>query len=143
MIITTHKKYLLFRCAERGYSIEEVMSCVISQDGDNWTIDTSHPSYPSYPKAQKVEIESGVGTELKKLLKTIGITSSPTCACNARAKTMNENGIQWCEDNKNTILVWLKEEANKRNLPFSSYLATGLVNLAIKKAKKSQNKQTV
>jgi hypothetical protein len=55
---------------------------------------------------------------------------------------MNENGIQWCEDNKDAILAWLQEEANKRNLPFSSYLATGLVNLAIKKAKKAQNKQS-
>jgi hypothetical protein len=136
MIIETQKKYLLFRCAERGYSIEEVMPCVITQDGDNWTIDTSHSSYPSSTKVQKVETESGVGTELKKLLKTIGITASPTCACNARAKTMNENGIQWCEDNKDTIVGWLEEEANKRNLPFSSYLATILINFAIKKAKK-------
>jgi hypothetical protein len=140
--ITVDKKYLIFRCAERGYSMEEVMPCVITQDGDNWTIDTSHPSYPSSPKVQKVEIESGVGTELKKLLKTIGIAASPTCTCNARAKTMNENGIRWCEDNKETIIGWLEEEANKRNLPFSSYLATILINFAIKKAKKPQNKQT-
>ena len=131
----------MFRCAERGYSIEEVMPCVIGQDGDNWTIDTSHSSYPSSPKVQKVEIASGVGTELKKLLKTIGITASPTCTCNVRAKTMNENGIRWCEDNKETIIGWLEEEANKRNLPFSSYLATILINFAIKKAKKSQTKQ--
>jgi hypothetical protein len=142
MIITTDKKYLLFRCAERGYSIEEVMPCVMSQDGDNWTVDTFHASYPSSPKFQKTEIVGGTGTELKNLLKLIGITASPTCICNARAKTMDENGIQWCEDNKDTILGWLKEEANKRNLPFSSYLATVLVNLSIKKAKKTKNKQT-
>jgi hypothetical protein len=119
------------------------MPCVIKQDGDNWTIDTSHSSYPISQKSKNIDTDSGVGTELKKLLKIIGITASPTCACNARAKTMNENGIQWCEDNKDTILGWLQEEANKRNLPFSLYLATGLVNLAIKKAKKAQSKQTV
>lgn len=141
MQITTHKKHLIFRCAERGYSVDEVMPCVIAQDGDNWTIDTSHPSYPSAPKSQKIEISGGVGTELKKLLKLIGITASPTCSCNAKAKTMDENGIQWCEDNKETIVGWLEEEANKRNLPFSSYLATILLNLAIKKAKKTQTKQ--
>jgi hypothetical protein len=136
MIITTQKKHLMFRCAERGYSIEEVMPCVVEQDGDDWTIDTSHPSYPSSAKVQKVEIESGVGTELKKLLKLIGITASPTCSCNARAKTMDENGTQWCEDNKDTIIEWLKEEANKRNLPFSHVVAKIMLNLAIKKAKK-------
>jgi hypothetical protein len=136
MKITTHKKNLIFRCAERGYSIEEVMPCVVEQDGDDWTIDTSHPSYPSSPKVQKVEIESGVGTELKKLLKLIGITASPTCSCNARAKTMNENGIQWCEDNKDTIIGWLEEEANKRNLLFSHIGAKIMLNLTIKKAKR-------
>jgi hypothetical protein len=134
--ITVDKKYLIFRCAERGYSIEEVMPCVIAQDGDNWTIDTSHPNYPSSPKVQKVEIESGVGTELKKLLKIIGITASPTCACNARAKIMDENGTQWCEDNKDTIVGWLEEEANKRNLPFSQIGAKIMLNFAIKKAKR-------
>ena len=141
MQITTHKKHLIFRCAERGYSIEEVMPCVIAQDGDNWTVDTSHPSYPSAPKSQKIEISGGAGTELKRLLKLIGITASPTCSCNARAKTMDENGTQWCEDNKDIIAGWLEEEANKRNLPFSSYLATILINCAIKKAKKVQIKQ--
>ena len=132
----------MFRCAERGYSIEEVMPCVILQDGDNWTIDTDHANYPKETKLNTNSEDIGVGTELKKLLKIVGITASPTCSCNARAKTMNINGIQWCEDNKDTILGWLQEEANKRNLLFSSYLATGLVNLAIKKAKKAQNKQT-
>lgn len=139
--ITAHKKYLMFRCAERGYSIEEVMPCVISQDGDNWTIDTNHPTYPRLPKERSQNAEGGVGTELKKLLKLIGITASPTCSCNARAKTMDENGTQWCEENKHTIIGWLEEEANKRNLLFSSYLATILINCAIKKAKKAQNKQ--
>lgn len=137
MKITTHKKNLLFRCVERGYSLEEVMPCVITQDGDNWTIDTSHPSYPSSPKSNKIDIDNGVGTELKKLLKMIGITASPTCSCNTRARIMNENGIQWCEENKDTIIGWLEEEANKRNLPFSQIAAKMILNLAIKKAKKS------
>ena len=141
MIITTQKKHLMFRCAERGYSIEEVMPCVIGQDGDNWTIDTDHINYPRATKINTNSEDVGVGTELKKLLKIVGITASPTCSCNARAKMMNDNGIQWCEDNKDIIVGWLEEEANKRNLPFSPYLAKGLVNLAIKKAKKVQTKQ--
>ncbi|NDD84470.1 hypothetical protein EBZ38_09410 [bacterium] len=143
MIITTHKKYLILRCAERGYSLDEVMPCVIQVDGDMWTIDTDHANYPRATKIlNNIQTEDyGVGTELKKILKMIGITASPTCSCNARAKIMNENGIKWCEENIYTILGWLKEEANKRNLPFSSYLATSLINLAIKKAKKTQNKQ--
>lgn len=136
MKITTNKKHLFFRCAERGYSIEEVMPCVITIDGDNWTIDTDHANYPRENKIVTNSEDFGVGTELKNLLKMIGITSSPTCSCNARAKTMNENGIQWCEDNKDIIVGWLEEEANKRNLLFSHIGAKIMLNLAIKKAKR-------
>lgn len=45
-MITCHSKYLIERCLQRGYALDEVMSCVISQDGDMWTIDTYHPTYP-------------------------------------------------------------------------------------------------
>lgn len=46
MIITTDKKYLIERCQQRGYLLEEIMPCVIAQDGDQWIIDTEHPLYP-------------------------------------------------------------------------------------------------
>jgi hypothetical protein len=83
-------------------------------------------------------IGEGVGTELKKLLKFIGITASKDCSCNARAKTMNEKGIEWCKDNIDTIVGWLKEEASKRNLPFFAYAARKLVQLAIGRAEKGK-----
>jgi len=146
MLITAHKKYLIARCFERGYTLEEVMPCVVSQNGDEWTIDVTHEKYPR-PKNDATEISSnnqviiehGVGTELKKLLKLIGITASPTCACNARAKEMNERGIQWCKDNIDTIALWLKEEAERRNLPFFLYGAKKLIKIAIYRAEKDQN----
>jgi hypothetical protein len=43
---TCHRTYLEARCAERGYTLDEVMPCVVSQDGDEWTIDVEHPAYP-------------------------------------------------------------------------------------------------
>lgn len=81
----------------------------------------------------------GPGTELKKILAKIGITASPTCSCNARAKVMDNNGIEWCENNIDTIVGWLKEESNKRGLPFLEYAGKLLVKRAIKKAKKSND----
>jgi hypothetical protein len=45
-MITCHKKYLIMRCAERGYKLADVMACVVNQDGDTWTIDPAHPAYP-------------------------------------------------------------------------------------------------
>ena len=83
---------------------------------------------------------AGPGTELKKLLSKIGITSSPTCSCNKRAKTMDEKGIAWCEENVETICDWLQEEATKRKLPFVRLAGKALIHLAIRRAKKGNNK---
>lgn len=82
----------------------------------------------------------GPGTELKVLLSKIGITSSSTCSCNAKAKTMDEKGIAWCEENVETICDWLQEEATKRKLPFVRLAGKALIHLAIRRAKKGNNK---
>ena len=133
-MITCHKRYLESRCKERGYTLEEVMPCVVSQDGDEWTIDVDHPAYP------RPRPEYGPGTEVKRLLSMIGITSSPTCSCNQRAKYMDKMGVEWCEQNKAEIVGWLREEAKRRKLPFLDAAGYMLLNLAIKRAKKANRK---
>jgi hypothetical protein len=79
------------------------------------------------------------GTELKALLKTIGIVASPTCSCNKRAKVMDEKGCDWCEANIDTISDWLAEEAKKRKLPYLSLAGKTLIRLAIRRARKKGN----
>lgn len=139
MIIETHKNYFLARCSERKYSLEEVSECIVSKNGDKWTIDTEHPKYPKYVKniEQIVQnMQNGAGTELKKMLELFGIKSSENCSCQAKAKIMNHMGIEWCKDNIDTIVTWLKEEAEKRHLPFSSLVAKKIVQIAISRAEK-------
>jgi hypothetical protein len=88
--------------------------------------------------------QSGVGTELKKLLAKIGIKPTPHCSCNARAKHMDAMGIPWCEKNIPTIVGWLEEESIKSRLPFVHTAAVLLVKAAIRKAKKKlSNSNTV
>lgn len=140
-MITCHKKHLLARCDERGYILDEVMPCVVSQDGDQWTVDVDHPAYPKIPQDKRgIELGSGPGTEMKALLSKIGITASATCSCNARAKAMDEKGIPWCEENVETICDWLQEEATKRKLPFVRLAGKALIHMAIRRAKKGTNK---
>jgi hypothetical protein len=148
-MITCRKRHLAERCRERGYSLDEVMGCVVAVDGDMWTIDESHAAYPNEPKpptvSEVVEVSSpaamgGPGTELKKLLKLVGITSSPTCSCNARAKQMDEMEARepgWCERNIATIVGWLEEQAKARKLPFVRFAAEQAVKLAIRRARKA------
>lgn len=46
-MITCHRKFLEQRCLERGISLAEAMPCVVSMEGDMWTVDVHHPSYPA------------------------------------------------------------------------------------------------
>lgn len=78
----------------------------------------------------------GPGTELKKLLKKLGITATPNCSCNARARTMDEKGSDWCEANVEEIVGWLREEATKRGLPFVDMAGRMIVKRAIKNARR-------
>lgn len=34
------------RCRERGYTLDEVRPCIVSEDGDTVTVDETHPAYP-------------------------------------------------------------------------------------------------
>lgn len=80
---------------------------------------------------------NGPGSFLKKYLGRIGITSTPNCSCNAKAKHMDTMGIEWCEQNLDIIVGWLKEEAEKRRLPFVPWPTRLLVKKAIAAAKKA------
>jgi hypothetical protein len=79
------------------------------------------------------------GTELKALLKTIGIVAKPNCSCNKRAKVMDQKGCDWCEEHIDEIDGWLAEEAKKRKLPYLSLAGKTLIRLAIRRARKKGN----
>jgi hypothetical protein len=127
---TCDKKFLIARCHERGYSLEEVMPCVVRQiDKDLWVIDETHPSYPHSREPKPPECLAG--TELKGLLKRVGIIATPTCSCNHRAAHMDNMGCQWVKDNIETVVTWLGEESAKRGLPFVRMAGRALVMAAV------------
>ncbi len=144
-LVVAHKFHFRERYNDRGYTFEEVEPCIVSRDGDLLTIDTTHESYPSVDRTEKYyrpveNTQDGAGSELKKLLSMIGITSSPNCKCNMYAAFMNNMGTSWCTNNIDSIVSWLKEEADKRKLPFSKVLAKQVVKLAIRRAVKKESK---
>jgi hypothetical protein len=79
----------------------------------------------------------GPGTELKKLLAKVGITATPDCACNARAAEMDRQGVEWCEAKLDTIVGWLREQAEARGLPFLDVAGRLLVRRAIANARRN------
>lgn len=80
--------------------------------------------------------DSGPGTELKKLLALVGITATPNCSCNKRAAVMDRYGADWCEKNVDIIVGWLRQEAERRKLPFLDVVGKMLVRRAISNARK-------
>lgn len=51
----------------------------------------------------------GPGTELKTLLKSLGIEQSPTCDCNGKALQMDLWGVDGCRANFDQIVQWMRD----------------------------------
>jgi len=113
---------------------------LMGDDQEKWL----NSRLPKRPLLKKLEDDpNGPGTILSNMLKKIGIKSSENCSCRRHAIEMNEKGPEWCEQNIDTILGWLKEESTKRKLPFIETVARLLVKRAINKSKKCLNKLTL
>jgi hypothetical protein len=89
----------------------------------------------SVPKPQP----SGPGTELKKLLATIGIHATPTCSCNKMAKQMDAWGPVESLNHIEEIVDVMEQTAKKRKLPFVRTAGKTLVRIACWKAKRAGN----
>jgi hypothetical protein len=81
------------RCAERGYTIEEVSGCVVSQEGDVLVVDETHAAYPRHKKPV------GLGDMVAQGLSSVGITpervakiTKKPCGCKKRQEKLNEFG---------------------------------------------------
>jgi hypothetical protein len=80
--------------------------------------------------------QAGPGTELKALLKTIGIVASPTCKCNKMARQMDQWGPDESLAHMEEIVDVMEETARARKLPFLRVAARQLVRLAVRRARK-------
>lgn len=76
------------------------------------------------------------GTQLSKMIKALGIHMSDSCSCRRHALKMNEMGNDWCEENLDTVLGWIRTEAKNRGLPFVDMVGKVMIKRAIKKSRK-------
>jgi hypothetical protein len=140
-MITCHRVNLEARCRERGYTLDEVLPCVVSRDGDEWTIDTDSKFYPRVSRLPEpvAATTHGPGTELAKLLKRFGISPTPTCACRAKAAQMDAWGPDECErpERIDEVVAVMRAEAEARGLPFLDLAGRMLVRRAIANARRN------
>ena len=145
-MIICDKIHLFIRCEQRGYALDEVLTCVVAMNGDEWTIDTDHPAYPRHskpgfvpPRPEAPPTSSGPGTELSRLLKRFGIEPTPTCACRAKAAHMDALGPDECAkpERIEEVVAVMREEAAARGLPFLDAAGRLLVRRAIANARRA------
>jgi len=139
--ITTHRADFEAHCTERGYTLDEVMPCVVSKDGDEWTVDVDHPAYPRVSRLPEppAPTTNGPGTELSKLLKRIGINPTPTCQCRAMSQKMDQWGPDECSkpERIDEVVAVMRAEAEARGLPFLDVAGRLLVRRAIQNARRN------
>jgi hypothetical protein len=131
------------RCHERGYTLAEVAACFTRISGDEGAVrvDETHDDYPRTPK-EGYSPHRGPGSLLKETLAGWPFFLSPSndCSCASRALFMDVKEYHypgWCEANLGTIVGWLREEAEKRGLPFLDVVGRLLVRRAIRNARRA------
>lgn len=95
------------------------------------------PPIPQPPPQNLEDFPIGPGTILSKMLEKIGIKSTPNCSCRRRAMEMNTRGPDWCAENIDMIVGWLREESERRKLPFVDFAGKLLIQRAIKVSRKA------
>jgi len=94
-MIHCHRRHLEARCRQRGYSLEQVLPCIVSQDGDRLVVDEAHPAYP--------RAKPGLGDMVASGLAAVGITKERAqavanavgvkdCGCAKRQAALNKLG---------------------------------------------------
>lgn len=115
-----------------GLILDPKAACPIGR----WSAIKEIPDLLASDRASLSQVKTPLpGSELKKLLARFGFFSG-SCACDARATEMDVRGPDWCEKNIDTIVGWLREEAEKRMLPFAAFAAEILIRRAISKARR-------
>jgi len=136
-LIRCEKRHLIEKAEQRGWLLEEVADCIVSEDDAGViVVDIENPAYPASQRPKSPEAFGRPGTILKHWLAALMFKVTPNCRCNDRARIMDDRGCDWCESNIQRIVGWLNEEAKKRSLPFIQTAAAILVKRAVSTARR-------
>lgn len=145
-VIPGNRKVFVAKMARRGYTLDEVAACIVSDDGTTITIDVDHPAFPrdvkpGFSPPPRKELKEPAkplpGTELKAVLAgwPWRIKDDGKCLCGPMSAKMDEMGCDWClGEGRQEILAVMEAEAKKRGLPWVEALAILAIRRAVSRA---------
>lgn len=74
---------------------------------------------------------NGIGDRLAEKFSSYGIRSEKGCSCSEVAGKLNAESPQWCRDNMPWILEKIRENSQKKGIPFIELVVKKIVNEAI------------
>ena len=84
--------HLEARCRERGYTLAEVLPCVVDYDGEDIVVDELHPAYPRPRRGLGDMVAAGlagIGITPERVAAALGVED---CGCEQRKQALNALG---------------------------------------------------
>lgn len=94
-MIRCRLRHLEARCHERGYTLEQVLPCIVSQDGDRLVVDETHPAYPRAKPGLGDMVAAGldaIGVTKKRVQAVASAVGVKDCGCAKRQAALNRLG---------------------------------------------------
>jgi hypothetical protein len=91
-MIPCNIRHLEERCRQRGYTLDAVRACIVSQDGDRIVVDETHPAYPRAKMGLGDMVSAGlsaIGITPERVSKALGVKD---CGCKKRQQQLNDLG---------------------------------------------------
>jgi hypothetical protein len=94
-MIACRLAHLEARCRQRGYTLEQVRPCIVSEDGDRLVVDETHPAYPRAKPGLGDMVAAGldaVGITKERVQAVASVVGVKDCGCRKRQEKLNELG---------------------------------------------------
>ena len=87
--------HLEARCRQRGYTLEQVQACIVSQDGDRLVVDETHKAYPHKRPGLGDMVAAGldaIGVTKERVQAVASAVGVKDCGCKKRQEALNNLG---------------------------------------------------
>lgn len=110
----------LHKGSDQGPGLGRVIEAFCEKNPEWFVMSHVKPQYgmtylsrrPSDRPSRKIHLiapSAGPGSELKEILKTLGVEENNACDCNAKMEEMNKMGVAGCRENIDRIKGWIYE----------------------------------